>query len=405
MKSPLNAFLNTRLGKKTVASYANLTFRRWLETLCLMVTVAVLFPIIESPIIRLSTLLASMTDGLSSCQIIFAVFMISISMSLVLMRVGSINPDHSSFTMVRYPPIWIVALLATGTFLFRAATVHHISLLHISHLNIKECLFIIVAFTGGLLTVLLAKKLDLHFYEFETTSQRLYTCPDGKAKLLDSEELDLLNWVINESPINDKVYDHFSHDIQAKRIASLILHDAPASIGIVGPFGSGKSCLINLVIKHLSNDCPQRNVLCKVDGWGRASGSISNHILAMAVEKVSQYVDCLSILTLPENYRQALGEVKAPAGAIIASLLKVSHDPVAQLTKLDNLLSVARLRLVIILEDLDRNVSDKALKEEIPALLDRLHNLHHVTFILAIGTEKNYSNILVRICDYMEAVA
>jgi hypothetical protein len=125
----------------------------------------------------------------------------------------------------------------------------------------------------------------------------------------------------------------------------------------------------------------------------------------MAVEKVSQHVDCLSILTLPENYRQAIGEVKAPAGAIIASLLKVSHDPVAQLTKLDNLLSVARLRLVIILEDLDRNVSDKALKEEIPALLDRLHNLHHVTFILAIGIEKNYSKILVRICDYMEAVA
>ena len=155
MKSTLNAFLNTRLGKKAVASYANLTFRRWLETFCLMVTIAVLFPIIESPIIRLSTSLASMTNGLSSYQIIFVVFIISISMSLVLMRVGSINPDHSALTMVKYPSIWIVALLGTGTFLFRVATVHHISLLHISHLYIKDFLLIFVAITGGTLTVIL----------------------------------------------------------------------------------------------------------------------------------------------------------------------------------------------------------------------------------------------------------
>jgi hypothetical protein len=157
------------------------------------------------------------------------------------MRVGSINPDHSALTMIKYPPIWIVALLATGTFLFRTATVHHISLLHISHLNIKECLFIIVAITGGSLTVLLAKKLDLHFYELQTTSQRLYTCPeDGKAKQLDSEELDLLNWVINESPINDKVYDQFSHDIQAKRIAALIYMMPQRASALLAPLVPAK---------------------------------------------------------------------------------------------------------------------------------------------------------------------
>lgn len=402
MKSPLNTFLNTGLGKKATVSYANLTFRRWFETFCLMVVVAVFFPIIESPIVRLSTLLESVTDGWSPCQLFFAVFMISALMSLVLMRVGSINPDYSVLTMVKYPPIWIVALLGTGTFLFRFATVRHISF---SDISLKDCLLFTVAIAGGSLTVLLAKKLDLHFCELKTTRLRLYTCQDDRAEPLNSEERDLLNWVINESPINDKTYDHFSHDVQAKRIASLISNDTPASIGIVGPFGSGKSCLINLLIKHLSSDILPRNVLCKVDGWGRVSGSISNHILTMAIEKVSQHIDCLSILTLPENYRQAIGEVKAPAGALIASLLKVSHDPIAQLTKLDNLLGVAHLRLIIILEDLDRNVSDNALKEEIPALLDRLHNLRHVTFILAIGVEKNYSKILVRICDYMEAVA
>jgi len=307
--------------------------------------------------------------------------------------------------MLKFPPIWAVALLGAFVFLLRAAIAHHTSIWHSLYLYPLELSALISAVTCGTLIVLLATKIDPNKLTNEKKQIHKYRSTDGKAKKLDGDELRLLNWVINESPIEITDDDRFSHDIQAKRIVSLILHDAPASIGIVGPFGSGKSCLIRLIENYLLKEKDSKNVLCKIDGWGRASGSISNHILAKAIEKVSQHIDCMSILTLPENYRQAIGEVKAPAGAIIAALLQVSHDPIAHLKKLDQLLEVADRRLVIILEDLDRNVSEEVLNEEIPALLDRLHKLSRVTFILAIGTEKKYSSILVRICDYMESVA
>jgi len=112
-----------------------------------------------------------------------------------------------------------------------------------------------------------------------------------------------------------------------------------------------------------------------------------------------------AIVALPENYRQAIGDSKTPLGAAVAALLNASHDPVAQLRKLDNILAAARLRLVIFLEDLDRNIADEIIQDELPALLDRLRSLKQVSFVLAIGTERRFSDILIRICDHQEAIA
>jgi hypothetical protein len=53
---------------------------------------------------------------------------------------------------------------------------------------------------------------------------------------------------------------------------------------------------------------------------------------------------------------------------------------------------------------LDRNVSDEIIRDEMPALLDRLRVLGQVSFVLAIGTEQQYSDVLVRICDHVEAI-
>jgi hypothetical protein len=62
------------------------------------------------------------------------------------------------------------------------------------------------------------------------------------------------------------------------------------------------------------------------------------------------------------------------------------------------------MRLIIFLEDLDRNVSDDMIRDEMPALLDRLRHLKNISFVLAIGTEHQYSNVLVRICAHVESL-
>ena len=112
------------------------------------------------------------------------------------------------------------------------------------------------------------------------------------------------------------------------------------------------------------------------------------------MDRLQERIDCLSIVALPANYRKALEGAKHTWASLTADLLETTHDPVAQLEKLDDMLSAVGMRLIIFLEDLDRNNSDEAIRDEMPALLDRLRRLSHVSFILAIGTDHQYSRIL-----------
>jgi predicted KAP-like P-loop ATPase len=230
----------------------------------------------------------------------------------------------------------------------------------------------------------------------------------------DSDE-SILAWILNERPIRLPEDDIFGHRLPAQRIAALLSQATPSSVGIIGPLGCGKSSLINLIVHYLSHPAemsldqqiPQSAdiITCKVDGWGRASGTVAEKILSLAIEEVKKHVDCVSIVNLPENYRRAIGKANSPVGAVVAALLHPSHEPIAQLAELDNILTAAGLRLVIFLEDLDRNVGDEIIRDEMPALLDRLRMLNRVSFVLAIGSDRQFSDVLIRICDYIEAVA
>ena len=392
----------------------NPVFRRWVDILFLSAFVVILALVLQPDMNEVSNRWTAYTTKWpttlrSSTTVLFA----AVS-SLILIRLGSLGARFRLITMLRYPPTWISSFI----------TVITLVLLHslCNTLSISLCIWeyfisLLPTFNIACCGVFLA----FIYQSYESARSKptkviLYKSQHTHARSLATNDEDLLAWILDETPIKLPTDDVFDHAIPARRIARLLMQKATSSIGVIGPYGCGKSSLLNLIEYYLENTselglCPTnpsfsgRIIRCKIDGWGRVSGTVAQKIIALAIEEVKQHVDCMSIISLPENYRKAIAGAKSAGGAILSALLQTSHDPVAQLSKLDNILAAANMRLVIFLEDLDRNIGDDIIRDEMPALLDRLRSLGQVSFVLAIGTDRQFSDVLIRICDHVEAVS
>ncbi|MGV3523261.1 MAG: P-loop NTPase fold protein [Candidatus Sericytochromatia bacterium] len=223
-------------------------------------------------------------------------------------------------------------------------------------------------------------------------------------------------WFSEEAPLTHPDQDIFGYHIIAKRIAGFLLDKEPYNIGLLGSFGVGKSSIINLT-KHyikspnlltLDNIEYQKNeriiVVCSVDGWGLASKSVAKSILDSVLDKVKTHVDCFSVLGIPENYRKSLAGAKQIGGDIFTPILDSSHTPFNLLKRLDKVLLAANIKVIIFLEDLDRNSSDEIVRDEVPSLMDRMKKLKSFSCVLAIGMERTHSDSVIRICDHTENI-
>ena len=91
---------------------------------------------------------------------------------------------------------------------------------------------------------------------------------------------------------------------------------------------------------------------------------------------------------------------------MISGLFDRSTDAAELLRKMDHVLCAIDKRLVVFIEDLDRNLDDASFWSEAISLLDRLKDLNRVSFVLAIGTTKNavHSDVLLRVAEHIEVI-
>ena len=89
---------------------------------------------------------------------------------------------------------------------------------------------------------------------------------------------------------------------------------------------------------------------------------------------------------------------------IIAALATCWKSPLDILKKIDDVLIAVDKRLIIFLEDVDRNKNDEVFFNEIAALLDSLRQLSRVSFVLAIGQKYDAEEILIKTAEHVENV-
>jgi len=233
----------------------------------------------------------------------------------------------------------------------------------------------------------------------------------------------LIAWIQNEEPIESPFDDIFDLKIFARRITNILGSTPIKTIGLVGPYGCGKSSILKMVDYYVNNpdSFPYNNeythesqdknryplehiITCWVGGWGFREGKAVEHILQVAIKQLGKHTDCLSVSNLPGQYKKAIGDSGNILVKLINSLLCGWQSPLDILEKLDLLLIRIDRRMVIFLEDIDRNKRTDLFFNEITALLDGLKSLHNITFVLAIGEEHKGQEVLIKISEHIETI-
>jgi hypothetical protein len=215
----------------------------------------------------------------------------------------------------------------------------------------------------------------------------------------------LEEWLRSEEPTD---VDLLNRRPAARRFAEALLHPLkPRTLGLAGRWGSGKTTIVRWIQEELERDRidGQPEIwLCYVSCWGFDDSSAAVHsILTSALQTINKRADCFSVINLPDAYRRVLS---AGAGWLprLADALLSQPDPTDQLRKLTPILKAMHARLVIVVEDLDRQRSQKFHPQDILALLHRLKSVDGVSFILTGGPSSESKIDFAKLCDHIEMV-
>jgi hypothetical protein len=164
--------------------------------------------------------------------------------------------------------------------------------------------------------------------------------------------------------------------------ARLDLHQTAV---IQGPFGSGKSTISFLVEEQAKESLGELSVFSRVNCWGFSSSAAQEHLLEQAIESLSKHVDCMALQGLPTTYTDAIRKTSSWASVLLSPLTHPQR-PVHQLKRFTPILTAINGRLIIIIEDTDRN-GPNFNQKDIEAMLFNFREVERVSFVLTTGKQ------------------
>lgn len=340
---------------------------------------------------------------------------------IILIKLGGLSlRTFISKQNLYNPPVWIFGIISfIGYYLVESFLK--------KDLQESDIEFSTVGLSIGIFVIssIFAVFFNFIFYEYRSQTinhKRLIRNESENIKQIIEDPDQLISWIHKEEPIENPFDDLFDMKIFARRITHILINIPIKTIGLVGPYGCGKSSILKMVDHYIDNPKNFFNdshiyksqdkghypleyiITCWVSGWGFREGTAAEHILQQAIKKLGKYTDCLSVTNLPGMYKKAIGDSGNILARIISSLLCGWQSPHDILDKLDSLLGRINRRMVIFLEDIDRNRRSDVFFNEITALLDGLKGLQNLTFVLAIGEEHKGQEVMIKTAEHLETI-
>ena len=428
--------------------------RRWANIAALSVVGLVFVMVIELTFGRQIRRLAGLWAGVPMVAVALISLVFLAIACVPLAHLGGLHWRQLKRTAV-YPPVWLAALLTLGAMFQLERSDPALPFPEFSGETwlwaIGICLFapVICLVGGAVLKSSTPVRRPRKLRDGETTEERSLRTLTADPKNL------LIPWLEQEQPVeNPESDDFFDLRYVAQRIGERLFDVKLATIGLVGPFGVGKSSIVKFVKHYVELDrafrtrmqarwfeeCRRRRVmerfaprilLCPVSAWGLRDQPGAAVILRHAVDRLAVEVDCLSVSNLPEQYLQTLKGV-SPEWLNLPLMLAMPDDAEEQLRRLEPILEAINARLIIVVEDLDRNVeapvvavfsqafdsqgensstdgssrftsqASGRIARELEALFSRLLDLERVSFILVVANPGAAD--ISRLCERIEPV-
>jgi hypothetical protein len=418
------------------------SLRRWANVLALAVLGLIFAMAIE---VGLGTPVRRLAELWSGAPIPAIAIIMLAGLALACVPLAGIGGLH--WRQVRrvlvYPPVWLSVVLALGAmFLLQRSG------WPLPGFSVETWLWSMAICLGAPVMCVVAGKLlrvsmPTHH---ESTRRAEAVSADRTAQALSTDVAgSLIPWLEQEQPVEKPAEDDlFDLRYVAQRIAESFFDPKLATVGLVGPFGVGKSSIIAFVryyidfdkefrarmearwsehvrLGHVAGFRAPHILLCPVSAWGLRDQPGAGVILRQAVTRLAAEVDCLSVSNLPEQYTQALKGV-SPEWLNLPMLLSAPDDAEEQLRRLEPILEAINARLIVVVEDLDRNVESPALTHasrdresarlavpapgriarELEALFSRLVDLERVSFVLVVAHAGAAD--IARLCERIEPV-
>jgi len=211
----------------------------------------------------------------------------------------------------------------------------------------------------------------------------------------------LKDWFRREAPL-DRGPDLLGHEPIAERTYNAITAPENQAIALIGPVGSGKSSVLNMVKrKLLSKDAPF-TVVAEFNCWAMPRSEDAPRIaLERAIDALDHFVDVQAVRRLPISYQRILSA--EPTGRVSRLLgLDDVPDGAEQLRTLSPLLNVIGARLLLIIEDAER-AGQGFETRHLERLLWTLRDVDRVSFILSFDGEQAAFDY-PKLCDIIERI-